>query len=443
MWTTRKLAGIGVAAAVLLAGCSSPSGTPSPGTEGGTATEGAQPPTGEKVTLTFANADPEATWADVIDGFQKANPDITVKQLNIPYAQYTSTINQRLANRGTGIDLMVVDAGGALLDWVNRGFLADVSDLTDDAKAAVVSEDIVTARQVEGKQYALQPWTTAQFLYYNTDILKAAGVEPPSSDPTKPWTYEQLTEAAKKVQAAGAAEYPLLFDQWDSYYQLQMMGVSAGGGDGIDADGKVDFSNPGWQRMLTWYRSLFEDGLSPRGITNDKNGALFQAGKAAFIISGPWGVSVANAGDISWGIAPPPYFDGGKQATSTDSWAIAAAASSPNLEAAKKFLRYANIDPEGNELSARVAGITPTQKDAFAKYIADVSASKGESSAPFGEILQYGLQNNAVHRPNVVGYSVFEPGANAMFSDIRNGSDPAERAAQADTEIAAQIARLK
>jgi hypothetical protein len=42
-----------------------------------------------------------------------------------------------------------------------------------------------------------------------------------------------------------------------------------------------------------------------------------------------------------------------------------------------------------------------------------------------------------------VGYSVFEPGANQMFSDIRNGADPAEAAAKADEEITAQIERLK
>lgn len=417
----------GAAVAALLAGCTTPGA-------GGDA----------KITLTFANADPEATWANVIAAYEEENPNVDIKQLNIPYAQYTSTINQRLGTGGGGgIDLMVVDAGGAAIDWDNRGFLADVSDLSDAAIEAAVSPDMVTSREINGKLVSIETWTTSQFLYYNADILAAAGVEPPSSDPADPWTYEELTEAAKAVQAAGAAEYPFLFDQWDSYYQFQMVGRSAGGGDGIDADGNVDFSNDGWQRALTWYHSLFEEGLSPRGITNDKNGALFNTGKAAFIISGPWGVSVANAGEINWGIAPAPYFEGGEPATSTDSWAVGIAASSEQIEAAKDFLAYMTIDAAGNAASAEVAGITPTNKDAFDEYVVAVNESAGESSAPFGAILKYQLENNAVHRPAVVGYSVFEPGANLMFSDIRNGADPAERAAQADEEIAAQIERLK
>lgn len=398
---------------------------------------------GGKVTLTFANADPAETWANVIEAFEKKHPDIAVKQLNIPYAQYTSTINQRLGGGGGGIDVMVVDAGGAAMDWTNRGFLADLNNLKDDAVAAAVSESMVTAREVDGVLRSIEPWTTSQFLYYNTDVLEAAGIEPPSSDPSEPWTYEQLTQAASEVKNAGVTEYPFLFDQWDSYYQLQMVGRSADGGDGIDEDGVVDFSNAGWQKALTWYHSLFEEGLSPRGITNDKNGALFQTGKAAFMISGPWGVAVNEAGDINWGVAPAPYFEGGEAATSTDSWGVGIAEKTENREAAEEFLRYLTIDPTGNAESAEVAGITPTNKEAYTEYAERVSAVAGEASAPFGAIMEYQLQNNAVHRPIVVGYSVFEPGANLMFSDIRNGSDPAERAAQADEEITAQIERLK
>ncbi|WP_251439036.1 ABC transporter substrate-binding protein [Microbacterium sp. USTB-Y] len=418
-----------LAAALAITGCSSA------GADGGGGTE--------KITITFANADPSATWDKVIKGFEKANPNIMVKQLNIPYAQYTSTINQRMGQGGGGIDAFVVDAGGAIVDWQKRGYLADISDLRSDAEAAAVSKDMVQAREVDGKLYALEPWTTSQFLYYNKSILDKAGVTAPGDDPSKPWTYEELTAAAQKVKDAGAAEYPFLFDQWDSYYQFQMVAASAGGGDGISAEGKVDFTNAGWQKALTWYHDLFTSGISPRGITNDKNGALFQTGKAAFMISGPWGAGVAAQGKIDFGIAAAPYFDGGKKATSTDSWGIALSAKSKQADAAKKFLRYAVIDPKGNALSAEVAGITPTNKEAFADYVKTIDASSGAATAKFGDIMEYELQNSAVHRPNVVGYSVFEPGTNQMLSDIRNGSDPSSRAKQAGDDISAQISRLK
>ena len=115
---------------------------------------------------------------------------------------------------GGGIDLLVVDAGGAVADFADRGFLADVTDLQADAVAAAVSEDMVTSRAVDGKLYALETWTTAQFLDHNKALLKKAGVTPPGAEPGQPWTCELLTEAARKVQSAGAAQVlPFLFDQ--------------------------------------------------------------------------------------------------------------------------------------------------------------------------------------------------------------------------------------
>ncbi|MFC7405785.1 ABC transporter substrate-binding protein [Georgenia alba] len=428
--TTRTLAVLtgSLAAASMLAACST---GPTDGGEDGA------------ITLTFANADPAETWARVIEAYESEHPDVQIEQLNIPYEQYTSTINQRLAGGSSGIDLVVVDAGGAARDWDNRGFLADISDLRDEATDAAVSPDIVSSREVDGRLLALAPWTSSQFLYYNTDVLEAAGVEPPPADPTAPWTYEQLQDAARAVADAGAAQYPLLFDQWDTYYQLQMLGESAGGGSGIDENGDVDLTNDGWQHALTWYRSLFEEGLSPRGVTNDRNGALFQTGEAGFILSGPWGVSVANEGDISYGVAPAPYFEGGEPATSTDSWAVGVTASSQYPDAAKEFLRFITIDPEGNATSAEVAGITPTNAEAYAQYADSVEASAEGAADTFGEIMQHQLENTSVHRPNVIGYSVFEPAAGQAFSDIRNGADPAERAAQAEDEIEAQIERLR
>jgi ABC-type glycerol-3-phosphate transport system substrate-binding protein len=415
----------GLVAATALAGCSSGTGSDS----------------GGKVTLTFANADPAATWAKVIDGFEKKNPDITVKQLNIPYAQFSSTINQRMSQGGGGIDLYVVDTGQAI-DYSNRGYLADLSDMKDDAVAAAVSPDMVEQNVIDGKLLTIEPWTTSQFLYYNKDILAAAGVEAPSADPSQPWTWEQLSAAATKVKEAGAAQYPFLFDQWDTYYQLQPLGVSAGGGNGIDG-GDVTFSDAGWQKALTWYHDLFTSGVSPRGITNDKNGALWQEGKAAFTVSGPWGLTLANKGKLNYGIAAEPYFEGGKQATSTDSWSVGVSSKSKNTAAAKKFLRYMTIDPTGNTESAEVAGITPTNKESYAAYAETANASGGDASADFGAIMEYQLKNNAVHRPSVVGYSVFEPGAGKMFADIRNGTDPKSAAEQADSSIESQLKRLK
>jgi ABC-type glycerol-3-phosphate transport system substrate-binding protein len=301
---------------------------------------------------------------------------------------------------------------------------------------------MVTANEVDGKLLALSPWTTSQFLYYNADVLRKAGIAPPPADPASRWTWQQLRDAATKLK--GRVQYPLMFDQFDSYYQLQPLGVSAGGGNGLagDSQDRPDFSNEGWQKALTFYAGLFEDGLSPRGITNDKTNAIFAGGKAGFIVSGPWTVSNAVKGKLPFGIAAAPVFEGGKPATSTDSWAMAVSAKSSKQAAAKKFVECVNLTEGGNTASIKVAQITPTHKDAYKTFATQLESSGGTATTGLAGLMESELRTTAVHRPPVTGYTVFESEAEKMFSDIRNGADPAARARKADEKIAQQFERL-
>ena len=422
-----------VAALVVpLAACSSSQNA------GQEATDGGGP-----VTITFANADTAPTWKPVIDHCQKQHPDIKVKQLNIPYPQLTSTITQRLTQGAADLDVFnVVPAW--IRDYANRGFLADLSELKPEAEAAAVSADMVTANEVDGKLLAISPWTTSQFLYYNTAALQRAGITPPSADPAKRWTWQQLKAAAQTLKEKNAVQYPLMFDQFDTYYQLQPLGVSAGGGNGLSGDqqDQPDFSNEGWQKALTFYGGLFGTGLSPRGITSDKSNAIFAGGKAGFIVSGPWTVSNSLKGKLPFGVAPAPVFEGGEPATSTDSWAMAVSAKSKKLAAAKTFVECVNLTREGNEKSIQVAQITPTQKDAYATFARQFEQSGGAATKGLAALMEHELKNTAVHRPAVSGYTVFETEAEKMFSDIRNGADPGERAQKADQIIREQFKRL-
>jgi ABC-type glycerol-3-phosphate transport system substrate-binding protein len=418
---------------VPLAACSSSQTTAGRDTSGG----------GGPVTITFANADTAPTWKPVVDHCQKQHPDIKVKQLNIPYPQLTSTITQRLTQGGADLDVFnVVPAW--IRDYANRGFLADLSDLKPKAEAAAVSPDMVTANEVDGKLLAISPWTTSQFLYYNAAVLTKAGIAPPSADPAKRWTWQQLRAAAQTLKDKNAVQYPMMFDQFDTYYQLQPLGVSAGGGNGLSGDqqDQPDFSNQGWQKALTFYRELFETGLSPRGVTSDKSNAIFAGGKAGFIVSGPWTVSNAVKGKLPFGVAPAPVFEGGEPATSTDSWAMAVSAKTTKQAAAKTFVECVNLTREGNQKSIEVAQITPTQKDAYAAFAKQFEQSGGTATKGLAGLMEFELKNTAVHRPPVVGYTVFETEAEKMFSDVRNGADPAERAKKADDTIREQFERL-
>jgi len=192
---------------------------------------------------------------------------------------------------------------------------------------------------------------------------------------------------------------------------------------------------------MNWYASTFEDGVAPRGVDPEQTPALFAAGDTAFFAGGPWNASIFDdAKDLEYGVAPFPMFEGGKPASSTDSWSVGISPFSEKQEAAKKFLSYMTIDPTGAWESSSTN--LPVQKDAFKRYL-DELRGKGERSTQLADIIEHELANNAVHRPRTTGFVDFETVMNKAFADIRNGSDPAQRLQQAGEELDRALAKFR
>jgi multiple sugar transport system substrate-binding protein len=401
-------------------------------------------PSEPKVTISFVNPEVKGSFDPLIERFEREHPNIEVRSINVPFDQINSTLQARLGSRDKSVDVYVVDPP-AIPNLVERNFLADLSALKADAQAASL-EAAFESTQYEGKLWALPIWTSEQYLYFNRDLLKQAGVEPPAADPAERWTWEQTVDAAKQAQDAGA-RWGLLFDQTDRYYQLQALAESAGGGPGLTGDGNLepDLTNPGWVKAMTWYRSLFEDGLAPRGVATDQMNPTFAAGKAAFFVGGPWALTNFTAAkSLEFGVAPHPYFEGGKPATPTDSWAWGINPASDKQEAAAEFVKFASLESEGNLATIEKIFIPPTNRDAFDVYLERLNKSGGAETRGAGELMLAELEETATHRPATPGYLQFETLMNSkVFPDIRNGADPAQRLERANQELSSAFTRLR
>jgi multiple sugar transport system substrate-binding protein len=379
-------------------------------------------------TITFVNAQDPGTFDQLIAGFEKANPSIKVKQQVVPFADLSTTLQSRLSAKDSSIDLYEVDEP-RLASLASRGYLAPLDDLGQQAQGKV-DPKALAATQFNGKQYSMPRWTSSQLLYYNRALLKKAAIPAPSSDPSQPITWEQLSTEAKQAQAAGA-KWGFTFEQVDLYYQLQPLPESAGGGSGLTGDKMLtpDLTNAGWLKAMNWYASTFANGISPRGVTAEQTEPLFAGGNTAFFAGGPWNAPLFDkAKSLDYGVAPFPKFAGGKAVSSTGSWSVGISPFSKNQSAAKKFLSYMTIDPNGAWLAS--SRNIPVQNQAQAKYMQQLSAQGGRS-AQLATIVQNELAHNAVARPTTVGYVDFETEMNKAFADIRNGTDPAQRLRQA------------
>lgn len=424
------VAGVVVVASLGLAGCAAPGGSSATGGDG-------------SGSVQFVGPEDPAVFAPVIAAFEEGHPDITVDYTQVPFDTYATTLQQRLAAKDDTIDVFAVDQPN-LAQIAAQGFLEDLSDLRDEAQAAT-SDAQFGINFYQDTMYALPVWNSTQMLFYNKDVLDAAGVEAPSIDPAERWTWDQVADAGIAAQAAGT-ESGLLLEQVEGYYQLQPLVESLGGGSGITGDDMLtaDVTTDEWEQAMTWYGETFASGLSPRGVGGFQTSAVFTDQKTAFFVGGPWDIGTfAENAQFDWGIAPHPYFAGGDAVTPTGSWSWGVNTASQDKEAARTFLEYVALDPDGALASTETQTIIPANTEAASRYLPSLEALGGDHSAGAADLITYEIENTAVARPVSVGYVQFESLMNKAFADIRNGSDPAERLAQAQEQIESAWSQLR
>ena len=426
----RRSAALGSAAVALVAvaGC---------GSSGGNAQNSAAIPTTGAVTgtLQFDGSEDPSVYQPLISGFEAANPGITVKYTEVPFAQYTSVLQQRLSAHDSSLDIFAVDQPN-VASFAAHGYLQNLNQIGAAVKQSVIPTQY-DVNVYKGTLYAAPISTSDQYLFYNTDLLKKAAVALPSSDPTQAWTWEQTLDAAQKAQQAGAAD-GLILEQTTAYYQLQPLSESAGGGSGLGGANNLtpDITNADWLKAMNWYHDLYSDGVAPRGVNPYSTFPLFTAGKVALFVGGPWDISsAASTKGLDWGMAAMPYFAGGKRVTPTGGWSLGINPASKLKPAALKFLTYASVDPAGDLLFTKNEANIPANSQALAQYLPTLGGLGGRSSADAAAITQYDVSYTAVARPVSVGYPQFETIMDQAFTDIQDGTSASSALNSATQQI--------
>jgi multiple sugar transport system substrate-binding protein len=203
------------------------------------------------------------TVQEFIKQFEAENPGIKVDMEVIPSAQYAAKI-QLMKNANTPFDALYVfdHVLGSWASWL------DPLDNYEGA-ADLKSKLLPVARQsmtYNGKLYGLPYFTSYFGLIYNKKMMDAAGIAAP------PKTYAEWTEQAKKIKAAGLANFPMAWPVkhtgWGGMWIMNTM-VASRGGKVLDANLNV---TPEALASLKWWESTYREGLSdPNGIELDPN----------------------------------------------------------------------------------------------------------------------------------------------------------------------------
>jgi multiple sugar transport system substrate-binding protein len=287
----------------------------------------------ENVTITYSNFisndGNEDNLQTIVDGFEKANPGITVDVTTLPYADYGTALQTDLA-AGTAADVFDIEYAN-YPQYEANGVLAPLTVEKPDA----YRQSLLEAYQTDGTQYALPSSFSDVVLYYNKDLFDAAGLDYPTSDWT--WADEKAAAEALTDQAAGVwgDHQPVSFYE---YYKV----LAQNGGSFLDDSGtKVAFNTAEGVEAAKWLveksgtvMPTIEQGQG----TPDFDTKLFTDGKLGMLHTGIWVFSSMADVPFGWDIAVEP--GNTDKASAVFSNAVAVSASSKNQDAAAKWAEY-------------------------------------------------------------------------------------------------------
>ncbi|MGB8021411.1 MAG: extracellular solute-binding protein [Candidatus Nanopelagicales bacterium] len=238
------------------------------------------------------------------------------------------------APQGSGPDLFVGQG-----DWV--GTFEDgglISPVSLGEKAGSFRDVSTAAFQYEGKSYGVPLITENLALLRNTALA-----------PEAPKSIEDMASAGLALKKAGKVDLPIALPvgkHGDAYHWYPMYSAAGGYIYGQEADGSYDESDLGVGKEGSVAAAAQLAKLADQGAIDSDTSAgeatdAFAAGKAAFLIAGPWAVAPAQKAGIPVAVGPVPGFASIKGSSSqamVESEGLMLSAFAPNAEAAEQYL---------------------------------------------------------------------------------------------------------
>ena len=294
-----------------------------------------------------------------------AQVGVTIERTTVPGKDRMQTVLQRSSSR-TLPDVMMLD-NPEVKDVAVTGALAPLGEYgVDTAPFAGNSLDAVTH---EGEVYGVPLPADTLGLFYNADLLAAAGVEPPK-------TWDELKAAAAKLTVGD--QYGLAFSAAATYegaWQfLPFMWTN--GGD----ETKLD--TPEVKEALQLYVDLVDSGSASRTVVNWTQADVkdqFLAGKAAMMVNGPWQIpALANEPKVKWDTVQIPVNKPGQTPTAPLGgmvWTVPMTGDEAKQKKAAEF-----VECTGSEDSQMALGkarhTVPVRADLHEAYVKELPTMK-------------------------------------------------------------------
>ena len=235
------------------------------------------------------------------------------------------------------------DAG--LVPWAANGLLADLKKLMPASTWTNVVPGTLSVLTTASKGVIGLPFETeTPVIYYRTDLLSKAGINPATL--TTRWTWDQLRENAVKLHDPKNRVFGINAN-WSSSELLFKNGLAweAGANPIKVSNGSysINVNDPGTRATIEYVRSWFANGTADPHSFDLDNVAYFAAGHCAMLLRGAWAradiPSDKGGSTLKWGVMP--FVKGPKANLGTGAaQALSIPSISKNKEAAAEFLAW-------------------------------------------------------------------------------------------------------
>lgn len=191
------------ATTLLLAGCVSNSG----GGDTPGAPAASSLAAGEKITLTFSSyAFQDLTvkaTERIVGDWNTAHPDIQVEYQKID----AESVHDKLVTQFAGEQApdIIHDESADIAGFSRQNYLADLGQLIPADLKSDVPDTVWQSVTYDGKITGVPTIAQVYTVFVNTDLLKKAGIEPPTA--ADPWTWDDLATNAKKLTTGGVTGF--------------------------------------------------------------------------------------------------------------------------------------------------------------------------------------------------------------------------------------------
>ena len=217
----------------------------------------------------------------VIHRWERANPGITVRWTDVPWASVERKLLAAVFAR-TAPDLVNLNPPFAA-NLASKQGLLDLAPLLPAGAASAYLPQIWDAGKQDGQQFALPWYLTARITMANRMLLQRADVAAP------PTRWDQLPAYAEAIRRR-TGRYALFMtvvpdDSAELLETLVQQGVQL-----LDGERRAAFRSPAGLESFAFWSELYRRGLLPREVVSQgyrRAIELYQSGDLAQVATGP------------------------------------------------------------------------------------------------------------------------------------------------------------